>query len=144
MQARHAVSPFRTWPLVPLTEGISKGLRALRHHLIADAGRLAAVSSFGADSAVRLALVAEVDPASPVLFLDTGKHFAATPGYRQEPVRLPGLRDIAPAWTVLRLRDPHGQMHARATDACCGLRKVTTVAEALAPFAVWVTGRRPG
>ena len=35
-------------------------------------GDSAVVSSFGAESAVLLSLVAEVDPALPVLFLDTG------------------------------------------------------------------------
>ena len=39
------------------------------------AGRVAVVSSFGADSAVLLALVAEIDPATPVLFVDTRQHF---------------------------------------------------------------------
>ena len=39
------------------------------------AGDLAVVSSFGADSAVLLHMVAEVDPNLPVLFLETGKHF---------------------------------------------------------------------
>ena len=32
-------------------------------------GRIAAVSSFGAESAVILALIAEIDPATPVIFL---------------------------------------------------------------------------
>src|SRR5215213_6077508 len=40
------------------------------------AGRLAVVSSFGAESAVLLHLVAQVDPATPVVFLETHKHFA--------------------------------------------------------------------
>src|SRR5215813_8778302 len=47
-------------------------------------GRLAVVSSFGAESAVLLALVAEIDPNVPVLFLDTGKLFGETLRYRDE------------------------------------------------------------
>ena len=50
------------------------------------AGELAIVSSFGAESAVLLHLIAQVDPNIPVLFLDTGKHFAETIEYRDELV----------------------------------------------------------
>ena len=45
-------------------------------------GRVAVVSSFGADAAVLLHLVAAVDRATPVLFIDTGKHFPETLNYR--------------------------------------------------------------
>jgi phosphoadenosine phosphosulfate reductase len=41
-------------------------------------GRLAVVSSFGAESAVLLALIAEIDRGVPILFLDTGKLFGET------------------------------------------------------------------
>ena len=45
-------------------------------------GDTAIVSSFGAESAVLLHLVAQVAPDMPVLFLDTGKHFPETLAYR--------------------------------------------------------------
>lgn len=38
-------------------------------------GQIAVVSSFGAESAVLLHMISQIDPATPVLFLDTGKHF---------------------------------------------------------------------
>src|SRR3546814_20954023 len=58
-------------------------------------GRIAVVSSFGTESAVLLDLVAPVNPATPVIFLETGKHFAETLAYRSELVaRLPP-RDVA-------------------------------------------------
>src|SRR4030095_6365749 len=63
-------------------------------------GRIAAVSSFGAASAVILALIAEIDPATPVVFLDTGCHFAETIAYRDRLAGLLGLtnlRSVAPA-----------------------------------------------
>ena len=47
-------------------------------------GDTAIVSSFGAESAVLLHLVAQVAPDMPVLFLDTGKHFPETLAYRDE------------------------------------------------------------
>jgi phosphoadenosine phosphosulfate reductase len=51
----------------------------LKENMLGDA---AIVSSFGAESAVLLHLIASVDPAVPVLFLETGKHFPETLAYR--------------------------------------------------------------
>ncbi|MCZ6861110.1 MAG: phosphoadenosine phosphosulfate reductase family protein, partial [Alphaproteobacteria bacterium] len=57
-------------------------------------GRIALVSSFGAEAAVLLDLVARIDPATPVLFLETGKHFGETIEYRRALARHIGLRDV--------------------------------------------------
>ena len=46
------------------------------------AGRIALVSSFGAESVVLLHLAAQIDPGLPVIFIDTDKHFAQTLEYR--------------------------------------------------------------
>jgi phosphoadenosine phosphosulfate reductase len=109
------------------------------------AGRIAVVSSFGADSAVLLALVAEIDPATPVLFLDTQKHFLETLAYRDTLVRRLGLRDvrdIRPDPVELAKNDPDGELHRWVADGCCALRKVAPLEVALAGFDAWVTGRR--
>src|SRR3546814_7002366 len=45
-------------------------------------GRIAVVSSFGTESAVLLDLVAQVNRHTPVIFLETGKHFPETLAYR--------------------------------------------------------------
>lgn len=109
------------------------------------AGRIAVVASFGSESALLLALVAEIDPAVPVIFLDTGKHFEETLAYRDRlaaQLGLADLRSVAPDWgTVLRL-DPEGTLWRRAPDACCHLRKVLPLAAALDGFAAWITGRK--
>ena len=55
-------------------------------------GRIALVSSFGADSAALLHMVAEIDKATPVVFVDTGQHFPETLAYREKLVELLGLR----------------------------------------------------
>ena len=47
-------------------------------------GRIALVSSFGADSAVLLHMIAEIDKAIPIIFVDTGRHFRETLRYRDE------------------------------------------------------------
>jgi phosphoadenosine phosphosulfate reductase len=109
------------------------------------AGRVALVSSFGADSIVLLHLAASIDPSVPVLFVDTGRHFPETLGYVadvRDLLRLKDLRSVRPdAAEVLRL-DPREERAGYDPDGCCDLRKVQPLAEALAPFAAWVSGRK--
>lgn len=128
--------------------GLRQGVALLRH-AVRDgyAGRIAVSSSFGADSALLLALVAEIDPATPVLFLETGKHFPETVAYRHglaAHLGLSDVRDVRPSDASLAAADPAGELWLYDADACCGLRKVAPLARALAPFAAWVTGRRRG
>lgn len=106
---------------------------------------LAAVSSFGADSAVLLHMIAEIDRDLPVLFLDTGKHFEETVDYRDALVADFGLRNVKvlhPRADLLAARDPDGRLHQSDTDTCCEIRKVEPMARGLAPFAAWFTGRK--
>jgi phosphoadenosine phosphosulfate reductase len=109
------------------------------------AGRIAVVSSFGAQSAVLLALVAEIDPATPVLFVDTRQHFAETLAYRDALIRtlgLTGVRTVGPRDSELANADPTAELWKYDPDACCALRKVTPLDRALAPFEAWITGRK--
>lgn len=131
---------------LPAPAAALDGIALLRHALLdAFPGRIAVVSSFGAESAVLLAHVAETDPAAPVLFLDTGQHFPETLEYRARLVEflgLTGVRDIAPDPAALAASDPDGELWRYDTDACCGLRKVAPLDRALAPFDAWITGRK--
>lgn len=108
-------------------------------------GRLAVVSSFGAESAVILAQVAEIDRDTPVLFLDTGKLFSETLRYRDRLVALLGLRDVrtlVPDPRRLVTADPHGVLWLADPDTCCALRKVEPLEAWLAGFDAWVSGRK--
>jgi phosphoadenosine phosphosulfate reductase len=108
-------------------------------------GRLAVVSSFGAESAVILAQVAEIDRDTPVVFLDTGKLFSETLRYRDRLVALLGLRNvrtIVPDRQRLAASDPQGMLWLNDPDACCALRKVEPLERALADFDGWVSGRK--
>lgn len=122
------------------------GVAVLRHAIReAFPGRIAVVSSFGTDSAVLLSLVAEIDPATPVLFLQTGQHFPETLAYRHALAARLGLadmRDIAPDPRALASADPSGALWQFDGDACCALRKVAPLTAALAPFEAWVSGRK--
>ncbi len=109
------------------------------------AGKLAVVSSFGAESAVLLAMVADIDCATPVLFIETRQHFAETLAYRRRLTAALGLtdvRDVAALEAELREADPAGELWQYDPDACCALRKVTPLERALRPFEAWVTGRK--
>jgi phosphoadenosine phosphosulfate reductase len=109
------------------------------------AGDIAAVSSFGADSAVLLHMIARIDRSLPIVFLDTGKHFGETLDYRDALAADLGLTDIriiTPEEAALNRDDPDGKLHLTNTDACCAIRKVEPMARGVAPFRAWFTGRK--
>ena len=109
------------------------------------AGKSAVVSSFGAESAVLLHMVSEVDKATPVIFLDTGKHFWETLSYRAKLIDLLGLtgvRIVTPEAASLASDDPDGTLHQRNADACCRLRKTIPLHRALEGFDVTISGRK--
>jgi phosphoadenosine phosphosulfate reductase len=107
--------------------------------------RLAVVSSFGTESAALLKVMADVDPAIPVVFLDTGWLFEETLAYRDTLIATLGLRDvrsIKPLEQTLSRADPERELWFFDPDACCRIRKVEPLARALAPFSAWINGRK--
>jgi phosphoadenosine phosphosulfate reductase len=107
--------------------------------------RLALVSSFGTESAALLKVMADVDPAIPVIFLDTGWLFEETLAYRDTLIATLGLRDvrsIKPLEETLRRQDPDRELWFSDPDACCFIRKVEPLKRALAPFSAWINGRK--
>lgn len=108
-------------------------------------GDLAVVSSFGAESAALLHLVASVDRSVPVLFLDTGRHFPETLAYRDALVARLGLtdfRNLQPDPEVLAARDANELRWSFDPDGCCEIRKVAPLAKGLAAFDATITGRK--
>jgi len=106
---------------------------------------IALVSSFGAEAAVLLHLVAQIDRTVPVLFLDTGKLFGETLRYRDTLAKRLGLTDIRvlqPDASALALHDADGMLFKRDPDACCRLRKVEPLEKALDGFSAWINGRK--
>ncbi len=118
---------------------------ALRFALSGALGRIAMVSSFGAESAVLLNMVAAIDPATPVLFIDTLLLFPETMAYQRDLAQHLGLRDlrvIAPDRADLFAQDPDAVLHRSAPDSCCTLRKAQPLEHALQGFDGWITGRK--
>ncbi|HEX4889720.1 MAG TPA: phosphoadenylyl-sulfate reductase [Alphaproteobacteria bacterium] len=109
------------------------------------AGRITVVSSFGAESAVLLHLVAQIDPSTPVLFLNTGKLFGETLRYRdrlQDLLGLTDLRAIGPHPKDRDALDPEGSLWSKNPDACCNFRKTMPLSRAMEGFDAWITGRK--
>jgi len=107
--------------------------------------QLALVSSFGTESAALLKVMADVDPAIPVIFLDTGWLFEETLAYRDTLIAALGLRDvrsIQPLEEALSRQDPDRELWFSDPDACCRIRKVEPLARALKPFSGWINGRK--
>src|ERR1019366_23061 len=108
-------------------------------------GKIALVSSFGADSAVLLHMVAQIDKATPVLFIDTRVLFEETLGYRDKLVAHLGLTNViglAPKPATLAEEDPENFLWASDPNRCCEIRKVLPLAEALQRYDAWITGRK--
>lgn len=108
-------------------------------------GRIALSSSFGADSAVLLHMVSRIDTATPVLFLETGKLFGETLRYRMElagELGLTDVRDLRPTPENVQAHDNDGTLWRDSPDACCHIRKVVPLNEALDGFDAWINGRK--
>ncbi len=122
-----------------------------RHHsatavmqgALEDAGHIALVSSFGAESIVLLHMAAVIDPMTPVLFVDTELLFTETLVYQTEVTERLGLRNLH----IIRAKDitekdPYGALRFSSTDACCALRKTAPLQKALLGYDGWITGRK--
>ena len=118
-------------PLAPVAERVAHLNDAYRHHSASAVleraltdpavGKIAMVSSFGAESVALLHMVSVVDRSVPVLFLDTEMLFSETLEYQREVadyLNLSDVRVIQPDRTELFLRDPDGDLHLRDPDAC--------------------------
>lgn len=108
-------------------------------------GRIAAVSSFGAESAVLLHMIATVDKTVPVIFINTQKIFGETLAYRDELSERLGFTDLRvyrPDPYRLAAKDATSLRWSYDPDGCCDLRKVEPLRRALAPFDAWISGRK--
>ena len=139
-------------PDLPAADMLDRALREASPAEVVEAalkavGRehLALVSSFGTESAALLKVMADVDPAIPVVFLDTGWLFEETLAYRDTLIATLGLHDvrsIKPLEEALSREDPDRELWFTNPDACCRIRKVEPLARALKPFSAWINGRK--
>jgi phosphoadenylyl-sulfate reductase (thioredoxin) len=106
-------------------------------------GRIATLSSFGTEAAVGLHILSRVARDTPVLFLDTDRHFAPTLSYRDQLTKKLGLTDLRTLTPqAAETNDPRGDLWRTNPDACCSLRKVQPLAAVAPQFDALITGRK--
>ena len=100
--------------------------------------------SFQAEDVLLTKLAIALDPAIPILFLDTGYHFRETYAYRDRIAAewQLNLINLLPEKTVPEQEAEHGLLYQSAPDQCCKLRKVEPLFKAVAGYRVWLTGLR--
>ena len=107
-------------------------------------GRVCITCSFQAEDMVVLNMLRNRIADVPVLFLDTGYHFAETYAYRDRMAlawKL-NLRNLEPAMTVTQQESAFGILHQTDPGRCCHTRKVEPLMAALEDFDLWFTGLR--
>jgi len=100
--------------------------------------------SFQAEDVLLTKLAIQSNPNLPILFLDTGYHFAETYSYRDRIASewQLNLINLLPVQTVAEQEAEHGLLYQSAPDQCCRLRKVEPLFKAVAEYSVWITGMR--
>ena len=110
-------------------------------------GRIAMTSSFSPESGVLLHLVSRIDPAVPVLFLETGYHFPETLEYKEALIQLMGLKNVIdlkadPKRKADVVVQYEGVPYEKNPDLCCQINKVDPLDLALKEFDAWLSGIR--
>ncbi|HEY1253489.1 MAG TPA: phosphoadenylyl-sulfate reductase [Terracidiphilus sp.] len=119
-------------------------LRATLARAISGQQGVCLTCSFQAEDVLLAKLAIELDPQLPILFLDTGYHFAETYSYRDQITAAWKLNliNLLPEKTVAEQEAEHGLLYQSAPDQCCKLRKVEPLFKAVAAYRVWITGMR--
>jgi len=100
--------------------------------------------SFQAEDMIVLHLLRKSLPKIPVLFLETGYHFAETYEFRDTISREWNLNLInaVPKQSVAAQESAFGILYRDDPAKCCQLRKVDPLLNALRPYETWFTGLR--
>jgi len=107
-------------------------------------GDIVVTNSFQAEDMVLLHMVRQTLPDVPVIFLDTGYHFAEVYEYRDRMAQdwSLNLTSLVPEQTVAEQESQFGILNQTEPSRCCGLRKVKPLFSALERYGVWFTGLR--
>jgi len=119
-------------------------VRATLAHEIKGTGDVCLTCSFQAEDVLLTKLAIELDAKMPILFLETGYHFAETYAYRDKIAQewQLNLINLLPEKTVAEQESQFGILYQTAPDQCCKLRKVEPLFKAVAEYRVWLTGLR--
>jgi phosphoadenosine phosphosulfate reductase len=100
--------------------------------------------SFQTECMALVDLVIAQRPGIPVLFLETGYHFAETYSYRDQMTERMHLNllNLTSKQTVAEQESQFGILYQSAPDRCCGMRKVEPLFRGLQDYGVWFTALR--
>ena len=106
--------------------------------------RLYVACSFQKEASVIMDMLLKIEPAARFFTLDTGVLFSETYAtWRALEQRYDVKVDVYQGMTLARQADVHGdELWKRDPDACCGIRKVAPMNEALADVDAWIAGLR--
>lgn len=127
-----------------LDRKLEQAAGVIRDALSRNAGPACVTCSFQTECMALVDLVIAQQPDVPVLFLETGYHFAETYAYRDrmtERLRL-NLVNLSAEMTVQEQESRFGILNQTAPDRCCGMRKVGPLFQGLENYAVWFTALR--
>jgi phosphoadenosine phosphosulfate reductase len=132
----------------PATQSIEYKIRAaeqlIRQELEETRGDVCVTNSFQAEDMIVFHLVRHILPDVPVIFLDTGYHFAEVYEYRDRMAQSwsMNLINLLPELTVPEQEARFGILNQTDPSRCCGLRKVKPLFAALDRYRLWFTGLR--
>jgi phosphoadenosine phosphosulfate reductase len=107
--------------------------------------RVAIASAFQAEGTALMHMAVGIKPDVPVLFLETGFHFAETLAFKQHLTERLGLNviDLIGDHTVESQAEEFGErLYERDPDLCCQLNKVIPFTRALRQLDGWITASR--
>jgi phosphoadenosine phosphosulfate reductase len=127
-----------------MSELAEQAKSAIAAALAANPGPACYTCSFQLEDVVLLDLLRSVRPGLPVLFLETGYHFAATYEYRDRLAKEwnLNLQNLMPRQTVAEQEAERGKLYQSEPTACCNARKVDPLFTALENYELWFTGLR--
>jgi phosphoadenosine phosphosulfate reductase len=102
-------------------------------------------SSFGAEDVALIDMVHRINPATPILYLDTDFLFKETYETREALIRKYGIApiQIKSRFTPEQQAERFGEkLWERRPDECCNQRKVEPLTRALKSYKAWITGIR--
>ena len=107
--------------------------------------KIAYVCSFGAESAILLHMISNIERNLPVVFINTLKLFNETIDYKDRLVRefsLKNVIELTPTKDDVELYDSDGKLWSYNPDKCCNFRKVKILDKYLNNFQAWFSGRK--
>jgi len=112
--------------------------------LAAAQGDVCVTNSFQAEDMIVLHMVRQTRPDVPVVFLDTGYHFAEVYEYRDRMAQAWGMNliNLLPELTVPEQEAMFGILNQTEPGKCCGMRKVKPLFAELERYGLWFTGLR--